>query len=67
MQHGLNDPIVSTFVDDIKMMGRKESRIIEKIKREFITAFKIVDMRPISFYLGLKIKQNQEKRIIKLS
>lgn len=31
---GLNGPIVSTFVDDIKIMGVKGSRFIAKVKAE---------------------------------
>lgn len=48
-------------------MGPKGSRVIEKVKAELATAFKIVDMGPISFYPGLKVEQNWEKKIIKLS
>ena len=29
---GLNDPVVSTFVDDIKIMAPKESGMIEQVK-----------------------------------
>lgn len=47
-------------------MGPKKSRTIEKVKKKLITACKMIDMRPISFYLGLKFEQNQENRTIKL-
>ena len=46
---GLNGPIVSTFVDDIKIMGPKESEMIERVKTELTFAFLMVDMGPISF------------------
>ncbi len=65
-EHGLKGPIVSTFVDDIKIMGPKGSGAIEKVKRELAAAFEMVDMGPISFYLGLKVERNREKKTIKL-
>ncbi len=34
---------------------------------ELTAAFEMVDMEPISFYLGLKVDRDREKRIIKLS
>ena len=64
---GLNGSIVSTFVDDIKIMGIKRSGFIERVKAELAAAFSIVDMGPISFYLGLKVTRDREKKTIKLS
>lgn len=64
---GLNGPVVSTFVDDIKVMAPKESGFIQRVKAELAAAFSMVDMGPISFYLGLKVEHNREKRTIKLS
>lgn len=48
-------------------MRFKKCRVIEKIKRELTVAFEMVDMGSIGFYLNLKVEQNREKRIIKLS
>ncbi len=64
---GLNGPIVSTIVDDIKVIAPKVSGIIQYVKTELTAAFLMVEMGPISFYLGLKVEQNREKRTIKLS
>lgn len=64
---GLNGPIVSTFVDDIKIMGIKGSGFIERVKAELTSAFQMADMGPISFYVGLKVKRNREQKTIKLS
>lgn len=65
---GLEDPIVSTFVNDIKIMALKESEIIERVKAELTSGFSIADMGSISFYLGLKVEQDpQDKKTIKLS
>lgn len=37
------------------------------MKVKLTATFSIIDMRSISFYLGLKIEHNGEKQIIKLS
>ena len=64
---GINGPVVSTFVDDIKIMGVKGSGMTERVKREFMSAFSMVDTGPISFYLGLKVERDRERKTIKLS
>ncbi len=64
---GINGPIVSTFVDDIKIMGAKNFGIIARVKQELTAAFEMADMGPISFYLGLKVSRDREKKTIKLS
>lgn len=46
---GLNGPIVSTFVNDIKIMAPQKSGIIQRVKAELIVAFSMVDMGSISF------------------
>lgn len=45
-------------------MGLKRSETIEKIRRKLATTFEIVDIGPISLYLGLKVKRNQKKKTI---
>lgn len=37
------------------------------MKTELLSIFLMVDIRPIRFYLGLKIEQNHQKKTIKLS
>ena len=64
---GLDGPVVSTFVDDIKIMAPKDSGMIEWVKLELIFTFSMIDMGPISFYLGLKVQRDRENRMIKLS
>lgn len=61
---GLNGPVVSTFVDDIKIMAPKNSAIIARIKAKLAAAFSMVEMGPISFYLGLKVERDQGKLTI---
>lgn len=58
---------MSTFVDDIKIMRLKNTGVIVRVKMELTAAFEIVDMGPISVYLGLKVDKDHEKRTIKLS
>lgn len=53
---GLDTLVVSTFIDDIKIMASKDSKIILQIKSELAAIFSIVDIGPISFYLGLKVQ-----------
>lgn len=47
-------------------MTPKESGIIYCIKVELTTAFSMVDIGPISFYIRLKVDKNRENRMIKL-
>lgn len=63
---GINGPIMSIFVNDIKIIGSKNSGVIARVKQELTAVFKMVDIRPISFYLGLKVSQDREKKTIKL-
>ena len=55
---GLNGPVVSTFVNDIKVIAPKRSGIIQRMKVELVAVFFMVDIGPISFYLGLKVKRD---------
>lgn len=48
-------------------MAPKGSGFIERVKAELVAAFQMVDMGPISFYLGLKVDRDREKKKIKLS
>lgn len=46
---GLNNLLVSIFVDDLKIMTSKESEIIQYIKAKHIAALSIIDMGTIIF------------------
>lgn len=54
-------------MDDIKIMGPKNTGIIARVKMELTAAVEMVDMGPISFYLSLKVDRDRQKRTIKLS
>lgn len=43
-------------------MGLKNIKVIARVKIKQIAASEMVDMRLISFYLGLKIHKNCEKK-----
>ena len=58
---------MSVFVDDIKIMGMKGTDVIDRVKAELIAGFSMVDMGPISFYLGLRVDRDREQKTIKLS
>lgn len=48
-------------------MGMKSSGYIERIKRELVVKFDMMNIRSINFYLGLKVKRDHQKQILKLS
>lgn len=54
-ESGLNSSIVSTFIDNVKIIASEKTRIIQHIKAELTDMFLIVDIGPISFYLGLTV------------
>lgn len=62
----LNDSIIKTFTDNIKIMALKKSRFIKKVKTKLMAVFQIIVIRPINLYLSLKINQKRKKKTIKL-
>lgn len=58
---------MSTFVDDIKIMGAKNSEVIGRVKKDLTAAFEIVNIGSISFYLGLKISRDCKSKTLKFS
>lgn len=67
IKNGLKGSIVSLFVDDLNIIAPKGTGQITRVKDKLKAAFSMVNMGPISFYLGLKIKRNREQRTLKLS
>lgn len=60
-------PVISTFVNDIKIITPKKSGMIDCIKSKLTSVFSMVDINLVSFYLDLKVEYNQKNRKIKLS
>lgn len=54
------------IVNDNKIIKSKNTKIITKIKIKFINIFKMVNIKPISLYLNMKVDKNCKKTIIKL-
>ena len=63
----MKGPIITSFVDDLNIFALPGSGIISRIKSELTTAFEMVDIGPLAFYVGLKVIRDREKRTIKLS
>lgn len=63
----LDGLVISTFVNNIRIMTPKNSEMIEQIKLELTFAFSIINIGSISFYLGLKVQWDRENWMIKLS
>lgn len=55
---GLDGPIMSTFIDNIKKIALKKSGMIKWIKAKLEFAFLIADIKLINFYLSFKIEYN---------
>ena len=59
----INDPIISIFVNDIKVMGVKRSGHIKRVKQKLTTsAFEMVNIGSINFYLYQKQKKIVKKK-----
>lgn len=54
--------MVIIFVNDIKIIGAKNFRVISQVKEKLTATFKMIDIDAISIYFSLKISQNHEKR-----
>lgn len=65
-QEGSNRPIISTFVDDIKIIALKGNELIDRVKQELTFILLMVDIGLVSFYFSLKVSCNWEKQTIKL-
>lgn len=63
---GLDKPVISTFIDHIKIKALKNSNIITRVMLELVAAFLMVDIGPISFYLRLKVEYDRDKQMIEL-
>lgn len=55
---GINGRIISTFINNIKIIGIKKLDYVKKVKQKFAIIQEIIDIKPISFYLGLKVEKN---------
>lgn len=59
---GIKSLIVSTFVDDSKIMGPKGSKVIKQVEKKLAETFDIINIGFISFYLSLIVEKNCIKK-----
>lgn len=64
---GIEEPLISLWVDDLNLFTPAGSSWMKRMKDELSAGFKMVDMGPVQFYLGLKVDRDRVKRTIKLS
>lgn len=57
---------MTVYVDDIKLIGSNK-QAIKQVIEELGTKFKVINLRNVSHYLGIKIKRDRTKRTITLS
>lgn len=62
----INSSIIKIFIDNLKVMRVKGLSYIKSVKERLVTIFEILDIGPISFYLGLKVKKDCQKKTLKL-
>ena len=58
--------IVAIYVDDLLICGPKKDDIID-FKEKLAERFRITDLGPISYYLGVKIQRDRSNRTMHLS
>lgn len=62
----LDGPVVSIFINNIKIITSKNGKIIREVQLELTFAFFMIDIGSISFYLSLKLQQDSKNKFIKL-
>ena len=63
---GFKGPILTTWVDDIKIITPSKE-MANQVKSELHAAFEMVDLGPISFYLGMTVVRDRANRILWLN
>jgi Reverse transcriptase (RNA-dependent DNA polymerase)/gag-polypeptide of LTR copia-type len=61
-----HDTIIAIYVDDILIAGPNMQKI-KQLKKQLSDQFKMTDMGPCSFYLGMKIERDRKNRTLTLS
>ena len=60
---GNNFLIVSLYVDDLLVTG-DDARLVEEFKQEMMQAFEMTNLGLMTYFLGIEIKQSQNKVLI---
>lgn len=58
---GVHGSMISIWVDNINLFTPRGSPMMQRMKEILTAGFKMVNMGPISYYLGLKVEQNRTK------
>lgn len=66
IDQSMNSLIIIIFINNFNIFVFYRSRIVSYIKVEQISAFDIIDIRFLTFYVRLQITQNCQKQIIKI-
>ena len=56
---------MAVYVDDIQIVGHR--LLVDWLKKELHDRFKITDLGPCIYYLGMRMERNRARRIIKIS
>ena len=55
--------IVSLYVDDL-LITADDARLVKEFKQEMMQAFEMTDLGLMTYFLGIEIKQSQNKVLI---
>ncbi len=61
-----NDVIITVYVDNFLLVEKNKSAI-QNVKQCLNDTFKMSDLNPVSYYLGMKVKQNCAEHTICLT
>ena len=59
----VNGIIIAIYVDDLLLLG-PDIKSIQKLKDQLNSCFRMKDLGPLAWYLGMQITRNRSKRII---
>jgi Reverse transcriptase (RNA-dependent DNA polymerase)/GAG-pre-integrase domain len=59
------DIIIAAYVDDLLILGSKKTEI-QKVKDALNSRFKMTDLGPCQYYLGMKVTRDRANRILRL-
>jgi len=61
-----NGVIITVYVDDF-LLVEKDKSAIQNVKQCLNDMFKMSDLSPVSYYLGMKVERNRAERTIRLT
>jgi hypothetical protein len=61
-----NGVIIAVYVDDF-LLVEKDKSAIQDVKQCLNDMFKMSDLSPVSYYLGMKVERNRAERTIRLT